>query len=61
MILWHQDIKEVNNIKQLTIRLDDELHKQLKYLSVDIDKSLNEYISELIKQDMEKRKAETKK
>ena len=43
-------------MKQITIRLDDELHKKIKYLSVDIDTSINEYIVGLIKQDLEKRK-----
>lgn len=43
-------------MKQVTIRLDDETHKKIKYLSIDIDKSINEYIIELIKKDLEKRK-----
>ena len=43
-------------MKQVTIRLDDELHKEIKYLMIDIDKSINEYILELIKKDLEERK-----
>jgi len=45
----------VEKIKQITIRLDDDIHKILKYLSIDIGKSLNEYVVELIKQDLKKR------
>ena len=43
-------------MKQLTIRLDDETHKKIKYLSIEIEKSINEYIVELIKKDLENRK-----
>lgn len=43
-------------MKQITIRIDDETHKKLKYLSVDIEKSINEYVVDLIKKDLEKRK-----
>ncbi len=43
-------------MKQLTIRLNDDLHKQLKYLSVDIDISINDYITTLINDDLKKRK-----
>jgi predicted HicB family RNase H-like nuclease len=46
----------VEKIKQLIIRLDDDLHKELKHLSIDINKSINEYVVELIKKDLEKRK-----
>jgi predicted HicB family RNase H-like nuclease len=43
-------------MKQISLRLDDELHKQVKYLLVELEKSFNEYVLELIKQDLEKRK-----
>jgi predicted HicB family RNase H-like nuclease len=48
-------------MKQFTIRLDDETHKALKYLSIEINKSLNEYVIELIKKDLESRKKAKKK
>lgn len=44
-----------DGIKTFTLRLDDELHKQLKYLSVELEMSINEYIVELIKKDLENR------
>lgn len=44
-------------MKQFTIRLDDELHKKLKYLSIEIDKSINEYITELIVKDFKERES----
>ena len=43
-------------MKQISVRLDDELHNKVKHLLVDIEKSFNEYVIELIKQDLEKRK-----
>jgi predicted DNA-binding protein len=48
--------KGVKNIKQFILRLDDEIHKKLKYLSIEINKSINEYLLELIKKDLEERK-----
>jgi predicted DNA-binding protein len=42
-------------LKQVSVRLDDALHKKLKYLMLEIDKSINEYILELIKRDIEER------
>jgi len=42
-------------VKQVTVRLDEELHKKIKYLVLEIDKSINDYILELIKKDLEKR------
>jgi len=43
-------------MKQITIRLDDETHKALRYLSIDIDKSINEYVIDLIKKDLANRR-----
>jgi len=43
-------------MKQISVRLDDELHKEVKHLLVEIDISFSEYVLELIKQDLEKRK-----
>ena len=42
-------------MKQISLRLDDDLHKEVKYLLVDLDKSFNEYVLELIKKDLQKR------
>jgi len=42
-------------IKTFTLRLDEKLHKELKYLSIEIEKSINEYIKELIKKDLKER------
>jgi len=49
---------EVIYMGALTIRLDDALHKTLRHHSIDIDKSINEYITGLIKVDLEKLKEE---
>jgi predicted HicB family RNase H-like nuclease len=43
-------------MKQIPLRLDDSLHKELKHLMIDINKSLNEYFIELAKKDLEERK-----
>ena len=41
-------------MKQLIVKIDDELHKQLKYLAIDNDKSIKDYVTELIRKDLEK-------
>jgi hypothetical protein len=47
-------IKEVLKIKTLTVRLDDELHKQFKIYSInkgkDMQSILIEYIKRLVEQ-----------
>lgn len=43
-------------IVQTTIRLDEELYKKVKHKLVDNNKSFNEYITELIKKDVEIKK-----
>lgn len=40
----------------MTVRLDDEMHKEVKHLLVEIDKSFNDYVIELIKNDLNTRK-----
>lgn len=42
-------------MKQTTVRIDDELLKEVKRLLIDLDKSFNDYILELIKKDLESR------
>jgi len=50
----------VRKIKQISVRFDDELHKKVKYLLVDIEKSFNEYILGLIREDLLKREKQKK-
>jgi predicted HicB family RNase H-like nuclease len=50
-------MKGVIKIKQISLRLDDELHKEVKYLLVEIEKSFNEYVLELIRKDLKERKS----
>lgn len=54
--LWYYDVieREVRKIKQTTIRIDDELLKQVKYKLIEENKSFNEYVLELIKKDLDK-------
>ena len=42
-------------MKQTTVRIDDDLLKEVKKLLIDIDMSYNDYILELIKKDLESR------
>ncbi|WP_303819393.1 hypothetical protein [Ruminococcus flavefaciens] len=42
-------------MKQTTLRIDEELLKKVKKLLIDIDKSFNDYVIELIKKDLENR------
>lgn len=51
----------MRKIKQISVRFDDELHKKVKYLLVDIEKSFNEYILELIREDLVRREKEKNK
>ena len=46
------------NVKQISIRLDDALHKEVRHLLIEIEKSFNEYVLELIRKDLEQRKIE---
>lgn len=42
-------------MKQTTLRIDDELLKEVKRLLIDLDMSFNDYILELIKKDLQSR------
>ncbi len=42
-------------MKQTTLRLDDEILKEVKRLLIDVNKSFNEYVTELIKKDLDER------
>lgn len=56
--IWYYDVneREVIKIKQTTVRIDDELLKQVKYKLIEENKSFNEYVLELIQKDLEKSK-----
>lgn len=56
MSIWYYDVteREVRKIKQTTVRIDDELLKQVKYKLIEENKSFNEYVLELIKRDLDK-------
>ena len=45
-------------MKQISLRLDDELHKEVKYLLIEMGKSFNAYVLELIRKDLEERNKE---
>lgn len=47
-----QNMSEKNN-KQITIRIDSELHKKLKIKATAKDVSINEYITSLIAESVE--------
>lgn len=53
MMLWRHE-REVGVIKQTTVRIDDELLKQVKYKLIEKNQSFNEYIIELIRTDLKK-------
>lgn len=44
---------EVNIIKAFTLRLSDKLHKTIKYHLIEKDKSMQQYLIELIKKDLD--------
>jgi predicted HicB family RNase H-like nuclease len=46
----------VFKIKQMTVRIEDGFYKDVKIALIEKEKSFNEYVIELIKQDLEKQK-----
>ncbi len=46
-------------MKQVTVRLDDDLHKVAKIRAVMQDKSFMQYVVDLIKKDLEIKKEQT--
>lgn len=47
-------------MKQTTVRIDDQLLKEVKRLLIDLDISFNEYVLDLIKKDLENREVNAK-
>ncbi len=47
-------------MKQLTVRLDDELHKSAKIKAVMEDKSFMQYVVDLIKKDLGNKKEQSR-
>lgn len=47
-----------NMAKSITIRLDEQLHKDAKIQATKEDKTLQAYLIELIKQDLAKKKGD---
>lgn len=47
-------------MKQVTLRLDDDLHKTAKIRAVMQDKSLMRYVVDLIKKDLETKKEQSR-
>jgi len=47
-------------VKQITLRLDDDLHKSAKIKAVLHDKSLMQYIVDLIKKDLDNKKEQSR-
>lgn len=47
-------------MKTICVSIEDELHKQLKMETVMREKSVKQYITELIKQDLESKKEQTR-
>ena len=50
-----------NEVASLVVRIDKELHKQMKATCVMRDISIRDYITELIKKDLEKQNRQNKK
>ena len=46
----------MRKIKQMTVRLEDEFYKEVKYALIEKEKSFNEYVVELIKKDLKESK-----
>ena len=48
--------KEGNNLKSIAIKVDDELHKQVKMMAARKGVPIKEYIMKLIEKDLQKEK-----
>jgi len=51
-------LEEVDEIKTLTIRLDDDMHKELKLHSVKTEETIQDMVVRLIREELEKEKEE---
>lgn len=47
-----KSLKEVNFLKTITLRVDDELHKKIKLETVKEEITIQNYITELVKKDL---------
>lgn len=52
---------ENENNKRITLRIDKDLHRKMRIRTFYEERSINAYINELIKKDMEKYEKEKKK
>lgn len=55
---YNEFINGGDTIKTVTLRLSDELHKQVKLLTVNEEKTIQDYITQLIENDLLKRKTD---
>lgn len=46
---------EVRKIKTVTLRLSDELHKKIKFLTVEEEITIQDYITQLIENNLKQR------
>lgn len=48
-------MKDSNTSKQISVRITNELNKQFKILAIQNEKTIQEYLIELIKKEVEKK------
>lgn len=46
-------------MKRLVVEIDDNLHKKIKLQALNEDKSIKDYVRDIIKEDLQKEKEQT--
>lgn len=47
-------------MKRLVVEIDDDLHKKIKLQALTRDKSIKDYVRDVIKEDLQKEKEQTR-
>ncbi len=55
MILCIHIERLVNNMKRVVVEMEKDLHKEIKTKALQLDKSIKNYVLDLIKKDLEKK------
>lgn len=53
-------MKGGESMKRLVVEIDDDLHKKIKLQALNEDKSIKDYVRDVIKEDLKKEKEQTR-
>lgn len=60
MILLIHQFGRRSKMKRLVVELDDDLHKKIKLQALNEDKSIKNYVRDVIRKDLQKQKEQTR-